>query len=210
MDIDYTEVIDFSKLKECIIEKRTTSSYVAEDAGLLIGQISQIIKGSTIPLSGTVAKLCMVLNVPASKIVEFKGIEPNEMQKKWFSKHSVNYKPAEDAVGEVTYAPLWELTEGFLEEVNKDKTEGLKTVNDILDTIEPYRRRNGVENGVKKALEARGIYENYQAKKRKRVEKGLPESTRVKLRNDRSLSLRTIYDICKKLGCSIDWVLSYK
>lgn len=220
MTEDIKDIVDFSCLKDCIIKSRTTSRYVAEAVGLTQVRISRIITGWDNPKTDIIAKLAWALKVPCSEFVKFKGIKPNASQKKWFEEHQLKYKPGD--TGELTYAPLWELLDGFLEDVNKDKTEDLKTVNDILDTIEPYRRVNGIggngltkeqlQDMVKKSVEVR-YGKDYVAKRTNRgpyEAKGLTPETRTKLRNDRPLSVRTIYEICKKLGCSIDWVMSYK
>ena len=211
MRFDYKDVIDFSKLKVCIAEKRTTIKYTAEACGLAASQLSQIIRNISTPLTDVTAKIAWALKVPVSAIVDFKGIEPNPSQKKWFEDHKIKYEIPANATGELTYAPLWELIEGFLTDVNKGKSDGLKTANDIFDTVEPPRKRIGANDvGVEKALEARGFSGKEELKTRKRETKGLSVLNRTKLKNDRGMSMRTIYEICKKLGCSVDWVLSYK
>ena len=195
------ENIDFSKLKECIKSKRTTINYVAEDTGLLRQHLSKIIKNETIPKTDTIAKICWVLKVNVSDIVELKGIKEN----KFFTWDHPLYWPSENTNGEVTYEPLWNLLEDYL----SDKPG--KTAGQLFDQIEPYRRKAGISLvGIQKALEARGINSDYEAKPRKRVTKGLPQLTRTKLKNDRPLSFRTIYDICNFLGCSPDFIMSYK
>lgn len=60
-----------------------------------------------------------------------------------------------------------------------------KTANDLFDRIETGRKTS----------------EKY---------KGLSEEIRTKLRNDRPLNMSVIYEICKFLGCSIDFVMGYK
>lgn len=199
--MDYKELINFSKLKECVKSKRTTITYLAEDSGLLPTQISHIIKNDTIPMTDTIAKLCWALKVNVSDIVEIKGIKEN----KYFTWEHPLYWPSETAKGEVTYEPLWNLLEDYL----RDKPG--KTANQLFDQIEPYRRKAGIDTkGIQRALEARGITSDYEVKSRKRVAKGLPQLTRTKLKNDKSLSFRTIYDICNFLGCSPDFIMSYK
>lgn len=217
-DNEYQEIISFSKLKSMIISRRTTIKYLSEDIGLAQANLSAIITGWRYPKTDIIAKMAYVLKVPCSEIIEFKGIEPNPVQSEWFEKHEMKYRPPEDAKGNLSYAPLWELLEGFLETVNQSKKEGEadKTANDIFDKIEPYRRRNGMGNGLseenlKKALRARGIEEGHISPRERHYKaKGLTPSTRTKLRNDRPLNIRQIYDICKYLGCGIDWVMSYK
>lgn len=60
-----------------------------------------------------------------------------------------------------------------------------KTANDLFDRIETGRKTS----------------DKY---------KGLSEEIRTKLRNDRPLNMSVIYEICKFLGCSIDFVMGYK
>ena len=206
MELNYKEVIDFHKLKECIISRRTTQRYVAEDTGIDRSQVSQIISGFTTPMSNVVAKICYVLKVPVSEVVDFRGIELNP----YFDSFPYVYDIPKEAAGEVTYKPLW----NFLEIYLKDH-EG-KTANDLFDKIEPYRRRIGLTN-TSKAREAsfrsRGIDENFVARVKREKEyykTGLTEETRTKLHQDRPVSMRTIYDICKFLGCSVDFIMSYK
>lgn len=211
LETDYSGLIDFSKLKSCISKKRTTVKYLSEDVGVGQSKISNIIANRVTPLTDMVTKIAFALKVPVSEIVELRGIEPNAVQSKWFAEHERKYKAPENAVGELTYAPLWELIGGFLADVNEGKTEGLKTADDIFDGIVPPRKRIGAKDtGVSKAWEARGYGNIEELKTRKRVTVGLSALNRTKLRKDRSMSMRTIYEICRKLGCSIDWVLSYK
>lgn len=204
--MDYKEVIDFHKLKECIVSKRTTSKYVAEDTGMDKRQISQFINGFSTPMSNNVAKICWALKVPVSEIVDFKDIKLNP----YFDSFPYVYDVPKDAKGEVTYKPLWNFLNIYLKE-----HEG-KTANDLFDKIEPYRRRMGLIDTAKAreaSFKARGIDENFVARVKRTKDyykTGLTEETRAKLHQDRPISMRTIYDICKFLGCSVDFVMSYK
>lgn len=212
-ETNYKELIDFSKIKVCIVEKKTTVKYLAEGCGLAASQLSQIIRNVSTPLTDVVARIAFTLGVPVSEIVDLKEIESNGKQKEWFSKHEMKYKVPEDAKGELTYAPLWELIEGFLADVNREKKDGEKlfTADDIFNGIVPPRKKTGAKDtGVIEAWKARGYDDIEELKTRKRTTVGLSALNRTKLKNDRSMSMRTIYEICKKLGCSVDWVLSYK
>lgn len=218
MDIDYEDVISMKGLESAIVQRRTTVRYLSEDCGVHRNLISRAISGAAFPKSDVIAKMSYHLGVKPSEIVQFKGIEPNAAQAKWFREHSLKYKTGEDAVGELSYAPLWELMKGFLEEVNKGKKEGerLMTEKDVFDSIEPYRRRNGMSNPFteetqRKAAIARGFDPDHiKINPRVYKAKGLIPEVRTKLRNDRPISLRMVYDICKRFGCSIDWVIGYK
>ena len=220
MEDDIKQLVSFEKLKGCIVKCRLNSKYIAQDLQLPPSRISRIITGWDIPKTDVIAKLSWSMKVPCSEFMELKGIEPNERQMEFFKSHELNYKPREDSTGELTYEPLRELISLFLDDTNSRLKEGQTplTENDLLDRIEPYRRRNGMIYGLynetyKKGLAARGIDGETPRKtnrNRKPVNMGLTQQVRTKLRNDRPLSMRTVYDICHKLGCSIDWVLSYK
>lgn len=208
MDIDYKEVISFRRLKECLQEKKIKIKELAEKLGIDAHQTSMIITGVAFPKTDLIARICKELNVPASEICLFRGIEINP----YFKDKELLYKPAANATGEVTYRPLRRFLEEYLAE-HKDKT-----ADDLYDKIEPARRRNNIPGGftektMQKALAARGITSGYEIKEkrnRRDYSVGLPYVTRTKLRQDRPLNIRNIYDICKYLGCSIDFVMSYK
>ena len=172
-------------------------------------QISGIINGIAFPKTDIIARLYFALKVPASEICTFSGYEISP----YFKDIQTPYEPAKNAEGKVTYRPLRRFLEEYLKE-HKDKT-----VDDLFDRIEPSRRRNGQfnEEALKKAREnsllARDITDGYEIKEkrvRKYYAKGLTPETRAKLRQDRPLNIRNIYDICRFLGCSIDFVMSYK
>lgn len=208
MYIDYKGKISFDRLKICLQEKRVKAKELAEKLGIDAHHISAITTGSSFPKTDLIARICKELNVPASEICLFRGIDINP----YFKDKELLYKPAADATGEVTYRPLRRFLEEYLEE-HKDKT-----ADDLFDKIEPARRRNKVAGGLtdevrQKALAARGIASGYEVKEkrnRRDYSVGLPYVTRTKLRQDRPLNIRNIYDICKYLGCSIDFVMSYK
>ena len=217
MDVDYGKNISFSRLKEVIQDNKLKINEFAKMLGKNSNDISQIINGVRLPKTDLIAKLCFVLKCTADDICVFKGIKPTEYQKKWYEGIGVLYKPSEDAVGEVTYRPLRRLLEVYLEgRVNED---GKKlTPDDFYDKVESARRRNKNYDtsgkGIKAALEARGFVDGYEpitaGRTRKKYDKGLPYPTRTKLRQDRALNIRTVYDICKVLGCTPSFVMSYK
>ncbi len=210
MDINYKEMISFSRLKELLQERGIKVKEFAETLGIASSAVSGFITSHTaFPLTDAIAKICYCLKVPVSEICVFKGIEISP----YFRERELFYKPSEDSVGEVTYRPLRRFLENYLEN-HPDKT-----ADDLYDKIEPARRRNGQVNkeilgkNVRKALLARGITADYEVKEkraRRDYSKGLPYEVRTKLRRDRPLNIRVIYDICKYLGCSVDFVMSYK
>lgn len=202
--MDYSEVISLNNLDFLIKNSGYKKVFISEKLGITARQLSLYLKkGDFTPKSDIVAKLSLLLKVPVSEIVEFKNITPTEEQKEWFDCHKMKYKPDLEAKGELTYAPLWEL-------INTLIAEGkITSAKDVFDNIEPPRKILGYSTeSTIKAREARGLVVG--SGKRVRIVKGLSELNRNKLRNDRTMSLRTIYEICKYFGCSVDWVIGYK
>lgn len=215
MDIDYRNVIEFTPLKKAINEKGLKVKFVGEKVGIRGDVLTRIYTNKLLPKTDTIARLCYVLKVPASQIVSFK-IEKDETKSKWFESKALPYYPDDNATGILTYEPLRLMMNMYLDYINEIKGTD-KTVNDLLDLIEPYRRRNGITTGFtpetyKLALKARGFEEGYKSERtdRKYVAKGLIPATRLKIKQDKPLNIRAVYDICNFFGCSIDWVLSYK
>lgn len=215
MDIKYDEVIDFSPLKSLINERGVKVKWLAEKSGQLPNRVSQMMKNNVFPKTDVIAKFASVLKVPASQVVAFKGIEVVPQKKIWFDSHALPYQPEGDITGELTYEPLRLMMNMYLDYLY-EQTGKEKTVNDLFDLIEPYRRRNGLvlmdDRKRQAAMMARGYGPDYKSARtdRKYHAKGLTPETRTKLKFDRPLNIRTIYDICNFFGCSIDWVMSYK
>ncbi len=208
------ELISMAPFKGVLESKGVKIKWVAEQCGIRPDRFTAIGTGRSLPKTDLLVKIANALNVPCSQIVEFKDIEPNSMQKKWFEENPLTFKNG--TTGELTYEPFWMLIDGFLKTVNegKGKDEPLLTAKDLMDSIEPYRRRNGLvfglnEENLEKSIAARGQTRKLDSKRVYKA-KGLTPETRTKLRQNRPLGLQTIYDICKKLGCSIDWVVGYK
>lgn len=208
-------VIDFSLLREYIKKRGLKVAFISEKAGIHRDRLSQIYRNLNNPKTDLLAKICYVLKAPASQIVSFK-INTDEKKQQWFKDKELPYSPPEDAEGVLTYEPLRIMMNMYLD-YYADITGKDKTVNDLFDMIEPYRRRNGIKNGLndetrRKGLIARGFAEDYKSERtdRKYKAKGLTPETRSKLKNDKPVNIRTIYDICNFFGCSIDWVMSYK
>jgi transcriptional regulator with XRE-family HTH domain len=207
------ENISFRRLKTVIKTKGLTLAELAEKCDNPASGISSICTGKRIPKTDLLAKMCSVLKVYPSEIVSFDGVNVNE---KYFTNDKREPLP-ESFDGVLTYKPLWVFLTEYLDNVNKERQDGepLKTVNDLFNQIEPPRKVNGVNeldySYLEKARAAR-FGEGYKAGEYRRTDysKGLPAPTRTKLRNDRPLNLSVIYEICKKLGCTVDFVMSYK
>lgn len=215
MENDYKDLISFSRLKETLDEKKMSETTLAEMLGVAQTNISAMIRGVRFPLTSMIARICFLLKMDVDDICVFKGVEPTEYQKDWYKKIGVLYTPGENATGEITYRPLRRLLEVYLDEQNKIRDEEM-TADDFYDKVEAGRRKSGAYDtsgkGIKAALASRGLEAGRKTEKRARRDysKGLPYPTRVKLRQDRPLNIRTIYEICKVLGCTPGHVMSYK
>lgn len=213
MDIDYKTVIDFSNLKKIVDEKGFRYSFIAKKAGLRGDVLGRIFRNEVFPKTDLTAKLAFILDVPVSEIVFFK-LDENKKKMTWFAEKELPYSPDGEVKGEVTYEPLRIMMDMYLDYLYANAGKE-KTINDLFDLIEPYRRRNGLSPFLNNAVEAslRSRYgEGYKSARtdRKYKAKGLTPQTRLKLKNDRPLNIRAIYDICNFFGCSVDWVMSYK
>lgn len=208
MDIEYEKLIKFDELKGVIKERRTTVSYVEQDAGLGKQRVSRLITGWGIPLSDVPARIASVLGVPVSRIMRFEGIR----ERKWFGERTNPYIRPDEPEGKLTYEPL-RFTMNMYLDYYFEKTGKEKTVSDLYDMIEPCRRRNGikVDPDISRLSVEKRFGVGYKSKReRKYVAKGLTPETRRKLKNDEPVNLRTIYDLCSFFGCSVDWIMSYK
>lgn len=213
MDIDYKDVIDFSKLKEAIDSRGFRYKFIADKLGVRNDYLSRMFKNQVFVKTDMIAKICYIIKILPSEVVDFK-IDVNENKKRWFEEKALPYEPASDAVGELTYEPLRAMMNMYLDYLY-DNTGKEKTVNDLFDMIEPYRRRNEIKTGLGKKAAKAAVEAKYgkgytSERTRVYVAKGLIPITRTKLKFDRPLNIRTIYDICNFFGCSIDWVMSYK
>lgn len=214
MDIEYKEVISYSVLKETLDERGMKVKFLAEKLGVHPSVVSDICRNVCFPKTDLLARICSVLNVPASKVVSFR-IDCDDKKKEWFASRELPYSPPSEPEGVLTYEPFRLMTAMYLEYYNS-LSESDKTLSDLLDRIEPYRRRNGLvtpvrPDFVKKSLVARGYDEDYKSERERHYErKGLTPEMRLRLKKDRPLNIRSVYDICNFFGCSIDWIMSYK
>ena len=212
MDIDYKSAISFEPLKKVIEESGYKIKFIASKLGIEPTSLSGICNSRIFPTTDVIARIAFILKVPVSRIVSF-DIKPSPKQEEWFKDRTPPSLPPE-AEGKLSYAPLWILVQMYLDYYNTLKGED-KKADDLFDMIEPYRRRNGLVNidqarYARLAVEAR-FGEGYKSKRERTYKaKGLTVETRSKLKNDVTLNIRSVYDICNFFGCSIDWVVSYK
>lgn len=209
--MDYREMIAFRRLKETIEEKGLRVRDVAEKIGVAPSVVSAVITGARLPKTDFLARICWAVGEGADSVCEFRGIEPTEFQREWFEGIGRVYAPCAEARGDVTYRPLRRVLDIYLEERNREGKARM-SASDFFDKVEPPGRRSGAgargRENIKAALEARGL--SADGERKTGCPRGLPYQTRAKLRHDRPLNIRTIYEICRMLGCTPGYVVSYK
>ena len=80
MDIEYKDVIDFTRCKKLLEERGIKVKFLAEKTGQTPTRMSQILKNNTFPKTDLIAKMCSVLKAAPSEIVRFK-IDEDEKKK---------------------------------------------------------------------------------------------------------------------------------
>lgn len=203
MEDKHKDLISFQRLKELLQERGIKLKDFAAQAG--IANMSILMCGASLPLTDKIAKMAGLLKVPVSEICLFRKIDI----KPYFEREPF-YKPSRDAGTELTYRPLRRFLEKYLEEHPE------KTADDLYDKVESEKRATGAYDtsgkGIKAALAARGFSMGTKTEKggQRDYSKGLSYLTRLKLKRDRPLNIRTIYEICRALGCTPGFVMSYK
>ena len=187
----YEDLIELDGLRMVLELKGISASELSVMIGRAPSYVWGIINGGHIPKTGVIAKVCSLLECPASAVVTFHGIEYLETLKER------EFVKPEKAEGVVTYQPLRQLIYDFYKDRPKEER---KTLNDLFDSLP--------QHDVPRWLVGHEGHARNPEGKRKYV--GLTPDKRTKIRNDKEVGLRTIYDICKRMRCNIDYVMAYK
>jgi len=187
----YEGLIVFEDMRNYMESRRMTLSELAEASGLDAPRLARIRSGETLPTAGTVARICAALGCPVSAICELRGIEYRDEYK--YKYKDREFVPPEDALGLPSYQPLRDFVYEFYKE-REDK----KTLSDLFDTIP--------KDEVPERLRGKAPRQ-YAGGKRI---PGLVPRVRADIKADRSVSMRVVYKICRKLRCSVDYVLTYR
>lgn len=200
----YKDVIDFSPLKALMAERGLTLKGVADLAGTKDYIICNYISKKTLPNTEALARLCAALQCSADKVVKFTGYDVKDA-----------YKVPWDGYGKsrwnrVTYNPLkilfknfygndWrtKMTEFYDKIPKPDLSEAQKEAQQRrLDGIKSYWQKKQEEEGQKKSVSTRH-------------KEGLSQECRNCIASDDPIPLPRLYDICKALHCTPDWVMTY-
>jgi len=204
--MDYKECIDFTPLKMTLIDRGISSKKFAELVGIQDYVISNYVGGRTFPDTEKLAKMCAALQCSADKVVRFTGYDIKDRFKTPWDKYGVprwnrlTYEPLRMLFIEV-YNDNWmdKLTEFYekiprpeLSEAQKERAEKMSKAKAALTQ---ERIKKGEFKGYKNTHKTFGV--------------GLTYETRTKISMNRAIPLPRLYDICKALHCTPDWVMTY-
>lgn len=193
---EYKELISFERLKEFIKGRGMKLSYVSEKTCGRSDYLSYMLCTKNLLKTDKIASICAFFKCRPSDIMEFYGFEIKE----YFNKEPL-YIPPENPEGVVTYKPFWDFMASY------QMSHPDKTANDLFNIVGPLRE---MSDNTKVRIAA-SIKDKYGTDVDFTSEGCIfSEASRTKIRHDKPVSVRAIYGICRALGCSPDWVMSYK
>lgn len=202
----YKEWCSFDGLKQKIKESGMTYLDVACEIDVDYGSINSYICGRQAPTTEKLAGLAAVFECSVSELVEFKGFEIKEKFQKPFYKW---YPPRKDKIPSVQYGPLRMLFKRYYKDQWSKKLTEFYNQIEPLYALSPEDRQKALEN-LKKATEVR--YANLGATEHKpghTLYTGLNSRTRHDIVRNRPIKLKYVYNMCKVLGCTPDYIMSY-
>lgn len=200
----YKDLIDFTLLKTALANNNVSHAAFGETLGISKLSIANWIHGRALPDTEQLAKVCAELRCSVDKVVRFAGYEVKDCYKVPWDGYG---KPR---WGKLTYEPLRMLFQGaYGEDWQKKMTE-------FYDIIPRPDLSEKQEANIQRRLDAAKKYWEEKAKEEgrgpteaKRKRTGLWENYRADISMNRPIPLPRLYDICKALHCTPDWVMTY-
>jgi len=203
---DYKGLIDFALLRTAIRDAKITDGELAERLGCSVSSLRNYIHNRQLPDTEVLAKICAALQCSVDKVVSFTGYEVKD-----------RFKTSWDGYGKprwngLTYEPLRMLFRGTYADNWRQK------LSDFFDTIPRPELSDKQKDSIGKMLKARNdqIQEAIATGKHKgsnnwykNHDKGLMYEYRYNIASDDPIPLPRLYDICKALHCTPDWVMTY-
>ena len=185
------EGIDFRRLKGMLVARGIKAEEFAGKVGMSVSTLRQVMGGSALTTSDRVAAICAALECSVNDVVEFTGYEVAER----YGRRMREYYPA--VYNEVSYEPLRHLFKGNYKENWKRKLNGL------FDSVESTASDRQLEECRKGIAAMKGVTGGL-------TRRGLSGNIRHRLREDEGVNMRVIYNICRVLKCTPDYVMEYK
>lgn len=202
----YKELIDFTPLKVLLTKKGIKRQDLADMVGVGVYVIDNYTGGRALPDTEKLAKICAILQCSVNEVVEFTGYEVKERYKGHWDKY------VEPRWNGLTYEPLRRLFKGSY---GNDWKKKLTEFYDIIPRPERTEKEAGREKIMREAklasiqeLKDKGEYKGLSCNY-KSYGKGLVREYRLSISNDEPIPLPRLYDICKALHCTPDWVMTY-
>lgn len=199
---EYIALIDWSGFKRKIAIENITCAELERKIGLYPKALHSLASYSKVtPNVEIIAKLCAYFKCSLDDLVVFNGYD---IKPEFKGMNFEPYEPAEEGPY-LTYEPMYSL---FL---SKYGVTWRGKMDEFFSTVQPYEK----SEKLKKSLEEKNNKNfGYSAKEKgstNRVHKGgLNTGIRSHLRHNEPVDMRTIYEICKALGCTPGCIIGYK
>lgn len=200
---DYKDLIDFNRLSILLMRKGLLKSELSSAIGASRTYVSAVTNGICIPNTEVVTKICSRLECSVDEVVQFKDIEVKDFYKG--KDPFIPHKAEVDCLYTTSYEPLRQL---LLSVYGEDAFQ--VKFNELLSKIKPVGASESQLRRVE-LMRKNKVIENKTGRHNTTfIKGGLTESKKACFKHDRPVNMRLIYNLCKVLGCTPAWVLTYK
>lgn len=191
---EYARCIDWNGLEKILVEKNISFNDLNRN-GILYGARNQLENSPTLL---TLLRLSAFFDVGINELITFRGIEVKDR----FKKSPYERRSRREYVElSVSYGPLRCLF--FDTYGNNWKTK----LNEYFDKVErPDVSEALIRNGKELANRLHGIDREPKAVN----PNTLSAKIKYNLKNDKEVSIGVLYELCKTLRCTPDWIVTYK
>ena len=199
---DYIGLINFRKIGDTARKKVLFLNEVAARAGISKYAITNVMASRYIPTTEVVIGICAAMECSITDVVEFSGFEIRDLYKG--RSGFVAHKAAVDELYKVSYEPLRQL---FKDNYKDNWLNKLKQFFDVIPKIDMTESDKARVERMTLAKFGPELAEKltYNLKT-----VGLSQNVKYAILNDRPINFRYVYNICKTLYCTPDFVVTYK
>ncbi len=204
---DYKELISLEKIKAVGILRGITIRAMAEASGYSESHFWNVLEGRFIPDTEHIAKLCAFLECSVDDVVEFYGYEVKEIYTK--KDPFIEHTPKTGEIYTVSYEPLRNLILYHYGQKNYNikMTELLNKIPVLGSTEKQRENMQKVLQGNRERFKEKGVLGTGGVNK---LDGGIGGKKKMCFKHDRPLNMRYVYSLCKLLGCTPAWVMTYK
>lgn len=199
---EFKDNVSFDGLKKKIDDSPWTRAQICSCFRINATVLSNTFSGYSLPNSDVLAKFCSLFECSICDLVEFKGYEiKEEFREPYFRTYEPDFHTG------ISYEPLRQYFK------SKDEVHWRDLMDEFFSRVEKLELNKNQQESVSKLISS--IPPRIKTGKKPRSPfvqhpGGLISSTRYKLRHDEPVQLKIIYCICRTLGCTPDYVMSYK